>query len=77
MSGADRSEIERLDEAGCRWTSVIFDQLVPHQGRRARLSGKAMDISIRCCCVGNDASVVAHRSRAALGPLLIFRISLE
>jgi len=40
LSGADCSEIERLDEAGCRCASVTFDQLVPW----LRVKGLAQDL---------------------------------
>jgi hypothetical protein len=36
LSGADGSEIERLDEAGCRCASVTFDQLVPAPGQEGK-----------------------------------------
>jgi len=36
LSGVDGSEIERLDEAGCRCASVTFDQFVP----RTRAGGQ-------------------------------------
>jgi hypothetical protein len=36
LSGADGSEIERLDEAGCRCASVTFDQLLPAPGQEGK-----------------------------------------
>jgi len=35
LSGADGSEIERLDEAGCRCASVTFDQAHPRGAGKA------------------------------------------
>jgi hypothetical protein len=68
LSGADGSEIERLDEAGCRCASVTFDQLMP---RTTCQEGKDIVVLDRWARTAPRAPFHRSRDRTRVGTMKV------